>query len=332
MSRNKELFYYYSALISLMLIGIIGAWWFDKRAGVLILILSLLSLLLHFFFYRWRYRQIAQLSQALRRISNGDYNLEIRDNAEGELSILKSELYKVTIRLRETADLLQQEKQYLADAISDISHQLKTPLTSMRLMNDLLSDPSLDTETRLNFTSQIYTQLDRLQWLVTSLLKLSKLDTKTAEFHQDQVSVSQLVELASTPFLIALEVKEQTLSIFGEDCYFTGDLHWSIEALTNILKNAIEHTPVGGEIQITYHENPIFTEIVVSDHGEGIDREDLPYIFKRFYRGKNASRDSVGIGLAMAKSIAIEQNGDLSVSSEIGIGSTFHLKFYKVSI
>ena len=241
-------------------------------------------------------------------------------------------LYKVTLRLKEANELLEQETQYLADAMSDISHQLKTPLTSMRMMNELLADPNLDEQTRLMFISQNKTQLDRLQWLVSSLLKFAKLDTKTADFKQEILSVKTLIQHAIEPLMIPLEIKEQQFIVQGDECKIVGDFHWTVEALTNIFKNAIEHTPVCGTIQVNIQKNPIYTEITIKDNGEGIDKEDLPYLFKRFYRGKNANRDSVGIGLAMAKSIINEQNGDILVESILGVGTTFKLKFYKLIV
>lgn len=304
----------------------------NVRLGLFVLGMQVLMWIAFFMYHRWRYIQIAKLSETLRRVSLGHYELEIRDNQEGELSILKSELYKVTLRLKEANELLEQETQYLADAMSDISHQLKTPLTSIRMMNELLADPNLDEQTRLMFISQNKTQLDRLQWLVSSLLKFAKLDTKTADFKQEILSVKTLIQHAIEPLMIPLEIKEQQFIVQGDECKIVGDFQWTVEALTNIFKNAIEHTPVCGTIQVNIQKNPIYTEITIKDNGEGIDKEDLPYLFKRFYRGKNANRDSVGIGLAMAKSIINEQNGDILVESILGVGTTFKLKFYKLIV
>ena len=332
MSRNKEFFIFMSIQFILMCLVTIVCLIVNVRLGLFVLGMQVLMWIAFFMYHRWRYIQIAKLSETLRRVSLGHYALEIRDNQEGELSILKSELYKVTLRLKEANELLEQETQYLADAMSDISHQLKTPLTSMRMMNELLADPNLDEQTRLMFISQNKTQLDRLQWLVSSLLKFAKLDTKTADFKQEMLSVKTLIQHAIEPLMIPLEIKEQQFIVQGDECKIVGDFQWTVEALTNIFKNAIEHTPVCGTIQVNIQENPIYTEITIKDNGEGIDKEDLPYLFKRFYRGKNANRDSVGIGLAMAKSIINEQNGDILVESILGEGTTFKLKFYKLIV
>src|SRR5690606_16404975 len=263
------------------------------------------------------------------RIAGGEYSLDVRDTREGELSILKNEIYKVTRMLSEHSSLLEKEKMNLTNAISDISHQLKTPLTSMMVMADLLGSEKLDAARRREFVRNIQVQLDRLDWLVSSLLKLSKIDAGTVKFKKDQVPVRELIEKAVEPMLIPMDIKEQTLRISGdESASFVGDLNWTAEAVVNILKNCVEHTGEGGEIAISFSENALFTEIVISDNGKGIAKEVLPYIFKRFYKGKNAGDDSVGIGLAMAHSIISGQRGDLSVFSEEGKGTTFHIKFY----
>jgi signal transduction histidine kinase len=281
-------------------------------------------------FTRWRYREIARLSQYLRKINTGNYSLDIRDNQEGELSILKNDIYKVTLMLTEQSKLWQQEKLRLTDVIADISHQLKTPLTSMLVMADLLSDRKLPEAKRSEFTHKIGLQLERIDWLVSSLLKLSKIDAGTAVFKKELVKVPELLEKAIEPLLIPMDIKEQSISLKGEESTsFIGDLKWSQEAFINILKNCIEHTPAGGSIAVSYTENALFTEIVIADNGSGIPKEDLPYIFKRFYKGKNAGDDSVGIGLAMAHSIISSQNGIIEVKSQEGEGTKFTIKFYK---
>jgi signal transduction histidine kinase len=231
--------------------------------------------------------------------------------------------------LSEQSSYLEQDKVKLTNAISDISHQLKTPLTSMMVMADLLSSNQLDESKRAEFTQNIRVQLERIEWLVSSLLKLSKIDAGTVSFKKDQVSVRSLIERAVQPLLIPMDIKEQTLSVEGDDSVtFSGDGHWTAEALINILKNCVEHTSVGGQVSISFSETPLFTEIKVKDNGNGIPKEDLPYIFRRFYKGKNAGEDSVGIGLAMAYSIITSQQGDIEVRSEQGIGTEFHIKFY----
>lgn len=284
-------------------------------------------------FQGWKYREIDRLSAYLKRISDGEYDLDVRDNVEGELSILKSEIYKVTTMLSEYNELLKAEKRQLSDAMSDISHQLKTPLTSMMVLADLLRDSRLPETKREEFTARLLAQLDRIQWLVSSLLKLAKLDVGAVELKREPVSVPALVDKAAAPLRIPMELKDQSLILEGpDDARFLGDAGWTAEALLNILKNCMEHTPTGGTVRVSWSDNPLYTEIRIADNGEGIDRVDLPHIFTRFYRGANAGEDSVGIGLAMAKSILDRQGGEVSVQSERGEGTLFVIRLYKTVI
>ena len=302
-------------------------------AGMVTLGSGICLSIVFFIFTAWRYQVIQNLSQKLEKICAGNYSLDIRDNQEGELSILKNDIYKVTIMLTEQGKQLEKDKKGLADALSDISHQLKTPLTSMMMMTELLSTDHLEPEKRKEFTKQIQMQLERIEWLVTSLLKLSKIDAGAIVFKQEQVAVAVLLKQVVSPFLIPMELKNQSLKVSGEeDTYFTGDFHWTYEALTNVLKNCIEHTPDGGQIKIWYGNNPIYTMICIQDNGLGIAKADLPYIFQRFYKGKNSNPDSVGIGLAMSKSIVQAQRGDITVKSFPGQGSCFTIKFYKQTV
>lgn len=299
-------------------------------AAGFVLGVSILLITSTLIFTKWRYREIEKLSGYLQLISNGDFQLDVRDNEEGELSLLKSQIYKVTRMLTEQGVVLQEDKAKLTNAISDISHQLKTPLTSMMVMADLLRDKRLEDGKRAEFTRNLQVQLERMEWLVSSLLKLSKIDAGTIAFKKEKVLVSQLVQKAIEPLLVPMDIKMQNLLVKGdEQAAFTGDFNWTAEALINIVKNCVEHTPEGGEISIVFSENALFTEITIADNGGGIPKEDLPYIFKRFYKGKNASDESVGIGLAMAHSIVTSQQGDIEVKSQKGEGTTFQIKFYK---
>lgn len=313
------------ALIGVLIIALI-----NPLSGIVAL-LSMSGLIgVSLYFDRQRYKEIESLSGYLRTISNGQYSLDVRDNQEGELSILKNEIYKVTLMLSKQSDYLNQDKKRLADALSDISHQLKTPLTSMLVMIDLLSQQNLTEEKRIEFTGNIEKQLERMDWLLSSLLKLSKIDAGTAIFKKETIVVEDLVLQSLEPLRIPIELKNQDLLITGENSVtFIGDQAWTSEALINILKNCVEHTPAEGRISIHYKENPLYTEILIEDTGKGISREDLPNIFKRFYRGKNASKNSIGIGLAMAHTVIESQQGSLDVKSELGKGTQFSIKFHK---
>ncbi len=328
--RNKEIRIYAALLALILVIGSAASLAVNITAGITAFSALLLSIVISLLYTRWRYKQLNKLSNYLKRIANGEYALDIRDNNEGELSILKNEIYKVTVTLNEHASLLNKDKLFLADSISNISHQLKTPLTSMFVMTDLIQDEGLPQQKRMEFTQNIRSQLDRLQWLVASLLKLSKIDAGTIEFKKENVNVKSLIDSSVEHLLIPVEIKEQTLEIKGDDSIgFTGDFNWSLEAIANVVKNCIEHTPRGGTIGIRFSETSLYTMIEIVDNGEGVHKNDLPHIFDRFYKGKNAGSDSIGIGLALSKSIVESQGGTIEVSSEKDKGTHFSVKFYK---
>ncbi len=290
-------------------------------SGILLLLLGR--------YFKTHYTQIHDLTVYAGRISTGDYSLDIRDNKEGDLSVLKNEVFKITTTLREQAAALQKEKVLLADSLADISHQLKTPLTSLLVLNDLLIDNPAE-EDRAVFLDRMGAQLARIEWLITSLLKISRLDAGKVNLKQEKILAGNLVEKVLESLSIPLEIKELQVEIEGDPAAgFRGDFNWSAEALINIAKNCIEHTPEQGRLDISYHENPIYTEIRIADSGEGIAPEDLPHIFTRFYKGRNAPEDQVGIGLAMARAIVEKQGGEITVKSPPGAGAQFSIKFYK---
>ncbi|MZQ80602.1 sensor histidine kinase [Paenibacillus sp. 5J-6] len=330
MLRNREIRFVLMLMCTVSLIVLAEAAFFSSVSVVFVLITSVLLIGCSLVFTRLRYLEVEKLSSYLRQISSGNYSLDVRDNREGEFSILKNTIYKVTVMLSEQRTLLQKDKIYLTDAISDISHQLKTPLTSMMVMADLLDDTKLPEAKRKEFTRNIRIQLERLDWLVSSLLKLSKIDAGTVQFKKDQVLVAELIHKALQPVLIPIDIKEQTISITGEDnVSFVGDLNWTTEAVINILKNSVEHTYEGGTIVISFSENLLYTEIVIKDNGKGIPKEEIPFIFKRFHKGKGAGESSIGIGLSMVHSIIMKQNGTIEVQSELHKGTQFQIRFYK---
>ncbi len=259
-----------------------------------------------------------------------DISHQLRTNQEGQIGLLKTELLKMTNILKEKAELLQKEKIFLNDTMSDISHQLRTPMTSLMILNDLMYD-DLPNEVKIDFLDKIKHQLNRMDWLIKSMLKLSKVDAKVIDFKKEKINIKELIHKATAPIIIPMEIKNQNLIIEGDDTSsYIGDMSWSVEALVNIIKNCVEHTKENGQIHISYEENPIYSKIIIKDSGEGIDKKDIAHIFKRFYRGKSSSKtESVGIGLAMAKSIINSQNGDISVSSEKDKGTTFNITFHK---
>ena len=296
---------------------------------ILICFVLIVSLILAILYFRKIYKDIKDMTDYVYNSSEGrNFDMKNR-NQEGQIGLLKTELIKMTNILKEKVELLNNEKIFLNEVISDISHQLKTPMTSLIILNDLMYE-DLPKETKIEFLDKIKSQLNRMEWLIKSMLKLSKVEAKVIDFEKKEVKVSELIKKSISPSLISMEIKNIELTVNGdENISYIGDINWSCEAFVNIIKNCIEHTDTNGKINISYEENPLYCEVVIKDSGEGIDKKDLPHIFKRFYKGKSSKDDSVGIGLAMAKSIRESQNGDIYVKSEKNKGSEFHIIFHK---
>ena len=283
--------------------------------------------LLYYLTERHRYRRLKTLSTQLEQLLQGRTPLAIADYEEGELSVLASQLQKVTLRLKENAEALTRDKSFLADSLADISHQLRTPLTTMNLTLGLLKNNPSPAE-REGLLRELSGLLDRTEWLVETLLKLSKLDAGTVPFTSETVTAGVLFEKSAEPLLIPMELKEQTLDTKGEETSLSLDPVWTAEALGNILKNCMEHTPCGGTIRLSAQENPLYTALVVEDSGPGFAKEDLPHLFERFYKGKNASQNSYGIGLALAQKIVTAQGGTITAANGKE-GACFTIRFYK---
>ena len=330
--NNRE--YRKAILIStviILLAFLIGTMLLDIKAGV-ILLLSGAALLAVFVFYtNMRYRHIANLNDYLVRVLSGAEAPEIGSQEEGELSILRTNIYKAATMLKAQNEQLANDKTQLAAALADISHQLKTPLTSMMVMNDLLMDET-DEAKREELLRTQSAQLDRMNWLVQTLLKLSKIDAGTIVMKPEEVLAKPLISEIIKPFEVQMDIKNIECGISTGDFVIKCDRNWTVEAVQNIVKNCIEHMEEGGRLDITCEETNLFTQIVIKDTGCGIAEEDIPHIFERFYKGKNAGKDSVGIGLALAKSIMEGQHGDILVSSKEGEGTEFRVRFYKTIV
>lgn len=294
-----------------------------------VFILGLAFSMVHLYFSSKRFQRVSDLSDSLDRILHGTESVLIKGSDEGELSILASEIQKMTVTLNEQTEFLKADKIRLTDAIADIFHQMRTPLTSMNLVVTLLMDENLSYERRVQLARELKKQLERMQWLVESLLKLSKIDAGTAIFASENIKVRDMLNKASEPFLIPMELRGQDLKMSVSDESYKGDLSWSVEAIGNLIKNAMEHTPEGGEVRIKALETAIYTEIVVEDTGEGFVKEDIPYLFERFYKGKNAGEGSIGIGLALSRAIITAQNGTIKAENTEEGGARFIVRFYK---
>ena len=298
---------------------------------IFVIVLGLLPLGIYSTYVFIQEKKIAEINEYTKQVNNKNYILKIEENDNSELSKLRNELYKTTILLKETAEQSEKEKENLSTAIADISHQLKTPLTSIRIMLDNISDnPDMEKEIREDFLSDISKQIDWISSLVISLLKIAKFDAGTIKMENKEINVNDLINNVIKNLAIIIEVKEiKIITNIDETATFIADYKWQLEALTNILKNAIEHSRQSSKIYITVENTSLFLKIKIQDEGQGISKKDLKHIFERFYRTQNSSENSIGIGLALAKTIIEQNNGYIKVDSEIDKGTTFEIRFLK---
>lgn len=292
---------------------------------IIFMVLTFTTYIIHEIIERKRLKQIEIY---VNNILNNKDTFDIRDYNEDYISRLKNDIYKITILLKEEKESSLKEKKDLEIILSDISHQLKTPLTSMYVINDLLLDEKLDSKKRKEILNKNKAQLERIEWLVSSLLKISRLDSGVIKIKKSNYSSLELINKALEPLLIPSEIKNQKIIIDVHDIKIDIDFNWIREALINIIKNAIEHTPNNGTIQIIMKDNPIYVEFNIIDDGVGISDKDLPHIFERFYK-VNSKSESIGIGLNMTKKIIELSGGDIRVKSELNKGTTFTIKLYK---
>lgn len=283
-----------------------------------------------FAIYKRRQRKrLDTLINYLAAVNGGNYDLALDSNSETADSRLQNEIYKTTVTLREAAQQSAESREKLKTALSDISHQLKTPLTSVIITTEnLLDNPELPLELRQEFLRDIYHSSNHISFLVQSLLTLSKLDADSIVLKRKPEPLGEIFSEVNQNIVVLAELRGVSVTADDSGVILDCDKRWLSEALSNIAKNCVEHTDEGGEVKLTAETNPLYSTITVSDNGQGIAPEDLPHIFERFYRGKNAADDSVGIGLALSKTIIEKAGGAVRVKSEIGEGSTFTIKFF----
>ncbi len=298
---------------------------------IVIIIFNILWIVAILIYLNRRDKKLKKIKEYIEEISNRNYQLDIDENSEDELSNLKNELYKITVMLKEESENSKKDKENLKISVQDISHQLKTPLTSISIMLDgIRENPEMDEKTKQKFIFEISRQIEWINWLVISMLKLTKLDANIVQFYKEKVNLKKFINEIIKNLEIPIEIKNQQIIVEGNDrASFVGDYKWQQEAVTNIIKNCIEHNKDNGKIYIKYEENTLFTKIAIKDEGTGISKEDLKHIFERFYKGKNSSENSVGIGLALAKDIIEKDNGMISCISEINKGTEFVIKYMK---
>lgn len=298
-------------------------------AGLLVLISALIFGGLFYSTAKTRYQKIAQISDQIDQVLHNEDHLFIEELDEGELSILQSEIAKMTLRIREQNAALKREKENLAESLADIAHQLRTPLTSVNLLLSLAAE-SPDERTRKRNLREIEALLLRMDGLITALLKLSRLDAGVVEFQNAPVKLTELIDNSIRPFSVALDLHDiQVLRTVSPNTIIQGDANWLSEALQNVLKNCIESIGEHGKIEINENDNPLFTEIAIHDSGKGFEAADLHQLFDRFYRGKNGSMTGFGIGMSLSKSIIQRQNGTIAAKNHPEGGALFRIRFPK---
>lgn len=301
---------------------------------IMFIVIIMFVLVISVIFIKYNYykdKKIKEITKYVEEINKKNYKLYIDDNSDDELSILKNEICKTTIMLRELADNSLKDKLSIKESLEDISHQLKTPLTSINIMLDnIIDDVDMDEMVRRDFINNIKREVTNINSLVLSLLKLTKFDVNVVKFMSNIVYVNKIVKDAIRNVLVIADSKNIKFNINGDDdIKLVCDYKWEVEAISNILKNSIEHSNSNGVIDISYSQNKVYTLICIKDYGVGIDSKDIKHIFERFYKGKNSSRDSIGIGLALSKNIIEKDNGSISVNSKKTLGTVFQIKYYR---
>lgn len=298
---------------------------------IIIITFDSLIILIFYLYDKNKSKKIKEITKMISKINNRQFDIDINDFNEGELSILKNEISKTTTMLRQVADNSVKDKLNLKDSLGDISHQLKTPLTSITIMIDnILDSPDMDEKTRKKFLINIKREILNINFLVMSLLKLSKFDANVVKFNKESVYLKDIIIESIKNVSMIKELKNITIKVSGDDnIKLLCDFKWQVESITNILKNSIEHTKEYGTVEVNYSENKLYTRILIKDNGKGINSDDLPHIFDRFYKGKNGSDDSFGIGLSLSKTIIEKEGGSITVKSTPNIGTIFTIKYLK---
>ena len=329
MFRNKEIRQFAVLLAIITAISTTVGFAIHLEAGILSFGSSVAFGAAFFMFTKARYKSIARISDQIDLVLPNADHLYINESDEGELSILQSEVTKMTLRIREQNEALKKEKVHLADSLADIAHQLRTPLTSANLILSLLKNNPEEKERKalLQETQDLFIQME---WLIRSLLKLSRLDAGIVIFQTEQLDINDLINAAIRPFLIAMELHSIQVQIdVPNGIKIVGDAGWLSEAIQNILKNCMESTGDGGKIEIACEDTVLFTEITLHDSGTGFAKEDLPHLFDRFYRGKDSNATGYGIGLALCKTIITRQGGTVSAKNHPQGGAVFSIRFPK---
>lgn len=290
-------------------------------------VMSVLFIICFYIYLRRRKNAIVQLQDYMDKISRGNYELEINDNSEDELSSLKNSLYKIMVYMKEQADSARIKKVMLAQSVSDISHQLKTPLTSTQILLDNLNDnPDMEYATRKKFIYEALNQVNGMSWMIVTMLKLSRIDAGVVEFNNENISINKIIEEAVGNLEVIAEIKNVNIEknidnrnedeLNKSDIYIKGDYNWNREALQNIIKNAIEHSNDKGTVKINITDNDVYTAVYITNRGEKLSDKQQKQIFERYYSEAKYEDNSMGIGLPLAKAVIEKQGGYISVESD----------------
>lgn len=299
--------------------------------NTIIIIFIILFILISFINKKNQSKKIKEITNLIEQINRKNYYLNIDNNTEDELSILKNEIYKTTIMLKEEAYNSNKDKDNIKKSIEDISHQLKTPLTSISIMLDnIIDDPDMDANVRSDFINDINREINNINFLVKSLLKLSRFDINAVNYNSQNNSVKSIMDKVMNNVSTLSDLKNIKIDLnIKNDFNLYCDFNWQVEALTNIVKNSIEHSFKDKNIIINASDEKLYSKIEITNYGIGINDKDIKHIFDRFYKGENSNEDSFGIGLSLAKTIIEKNNGKISVSSKKNDKTTFTIKYYK---
>lgn len=330
MFRNKEIQKFTVVFTFITMTAVVAGFLLQPAAGMLVFVFAALYGAAFFTFTGIRYRRIAEISARIDEVLHHEDCLYIGESEEGELSILESEIVKMTLRIREQNEALKREKKYLADSLADIAHQLRTPLTSANLILSLLKDNPKENK-RKALQREMKGLFGQMDWLITALLKLSRLDAGIVVFQSRRTEVKTVIDAALRSFLIPMELHNVTLEKnVPEGVAIQGDGEWLSESIQNLLKNCMESAGDNGKIEIICTDTLLFTEITIRDNGPGFTTEELPHLFDRFYRGKNSNASGYGIGLALCRTIIARQGGTITARNHPQGGALFTIRFPKL--
>lgn len=298
--------------------------------GVLVIAVAI-TIIIFTIYEKRKDKELKEITKYIEEINRKNYSLKIDGISEDELSILKNEIYKTTIMLKESAENSKKDKIELKKSLEDISHQIKTPLTSILIILDnLIDNPNMDESTRYEFIRDVKREVVNINFLIQAILKLSSLESNTVSYIKEKNNINTILESAIKNVSTLCDLKNVEIELKDKpDIELVCDSKWQIEALTNILKNCIEHSKSGGKVIISCENNNAYIQLVIKDFGDGISKKDLPHIFERFYKGENSTADSIGIGLALSKAIIEQDNGKIDVKSDKD-GTQFIIKYFRI--